>query len=137
MQIEGMRHLTLILTLFFSTMFASPAYAKWEKVAVSVSGDTYYVDFDRIRTNGGYVYFWDLSDYLKPTKWGDLSAKSYKQGDCEMFRYKNLSFSYYKQPMGEVFGDSNSPPNPEWVYPSPNSSVEEMLKRVCEYAETL
>jgi len=131
------KKITLGITLFFSTlMFASPAYADWE-VAGENEYSTYYVDFDRIRTNGGYVYFWDLSDYLKPTKWGDLSAKSYKQGDCEMFRYKNLSFSYYKQPMGEVFGDSNSPPNPEWVYPSPNSSVEEMLKRVCEYAETL
>ena len=116
-------------------MFASPAYAKWEKVAVSVSGDTYYVDFDRIRTNGGYVYFWDLSDYLKPTKWGDLSAKSYKQGDCEMFRYKNLSYSFYKTPMGEgVIFLSDSNPNPEWVYPPPNSVAEIILKGVCEVA---
>ena len=55
-----MKHLTLILTLFFSTMFASPAYADWEKVGDDMIGTNFYVDFDRIRTNGGYVYYWDL-----------------------------------------------------------------------------
>ena len=71
-----MKHLTLILTLFFSTMFASPAYADWEEGCKSVDGDTFYVDFDRIRTNGSYVYYWELSDYLEPINCGDLVRQS-------------------------------------------------------------
>ena len=118
-------------------MIASPAYADWEMVSESVNGDTVYVDFDRIRTNGGYVYFWTLLDLVEPTPYGDLSSKQYKQGDCNMFRYKGLSSSYHKQPMGKGSGDTFSSPNPEWEYPPPNSNIEKILKRVCKTAETL
>ena len=41
----------------------------------NVDGATFYVDFDRIRTNGGYVYYWELRDYLEPSMSGYLSAK--------------------------------------------------------------
>ena len=130
-----MKHLTLILTLLFSTlMIASPAYADWRKVTENVNGDNFYVDFDRIRTNGGYVYWWGLQDYLEPSPTGTLSYKVYTRGDCEMFRYKGLSGISYKQPMGEGSGETYSPPNPEWVYPPPNSVNEEMLKQVCRRA---
>jgi len=132
------KKITLGITLFFSTlMFASPAYADWEKVIENGNGTTSYVDFDRMRTNGGYVYYWQLSDYLEPTEYGTLSTKVYNQGDCEVFRVKYLSFIHYEQPMGEGSGDSNSPPDPEWIYPSPNSMVETILKIVCELAEYL
>ena len=133
-----MRHLTLILTLFFSTlMIASPAYADWESVGENVVGTTYYVDFDRIRTNGGYVYWWDLSDYLKPSEYGTLSVKSYTQGDCEMFRIKRLSLVYHKQPMGEGSGNTDSTPDTEWRYPSPNSVDEIVLNQVCRRIEVV
>ena len=128
------RKITLGITLLFSTlMFASPAYADWEEIGESDSG-TYYVDFDRIRKNGEYVYYWDLSDLLKPDEDGDLSYKVYNQGDCGMFRRKTLSYSFHKQPMGEGIGKTVSPPNSEWHYPPPKSMGEEILKRVCRRA---
>ena len=134
-----MKHLTLILTLLFSTlMIASPAYADWEKVGTAKNGTIFYVDFDRIRTNGGYVYWWDLSDYLKPTDNGILSYKMYRQGDCEMFRFKKLSLSYHKQPMGEGAPFmTDSTPDAEWSYPPPNSPAADVLNIVCKLAETL
>ena len=126
-----MKKLTLILTLLGSTvMFSSPSYAKWTKVGTNVDGTTFYVDFERIRKHGGDVYWWDLTDFLKP-RHGILSGKAYYQGDCKLFRYKPLSYVYHKQPMGQDSGDSNSPRNPKWKYPSPNSSYEDILKRVC------
>ena len=118
-------------------MFASPAYADWEKVGDDAMGNTYYVDIDRIRKVGGYVYYWVLGDYTRLTEHGYLSYKTYSQGDCEMFRRKALSGIPSKQPMGNGGGDTYSPPNPEWRYPPPNSVGEEILKKVCEYAETL
>ena len=114
-------------------MFSSPAYAKWTKVGTTGGGvNTYYVDFERIRKHDGFVYFWDLRDYLKPTGTGVLSSKVYNQGDCKSFRYKYLSDSYYNQPMGngDKTGGSNKP-GKEWIYPSPNSSMETVLKSVC------
>jgi hypothetical protein len=91
----------ILLALTFSVMFSSTSFAGWTKVRETVEGDTYYVDFERIRKHGGYVYYWMLSDYLKPTKFGDLSSKVYYQGDCKLFRTMRLSSSYHIQPMGE------------------------------------
>ena len=132
-----MKKLLLIFTLLFSTlMFSTPSYAEWTEVSKNVSGTTFYVDFERIRKHDGYVYWWELGDYLRPTPEGILSGKIYKQGDCKLFRLKRLSGSFHKEPMGRGTGDS--PPIPEsmkdWKYPPPNSTIEIVLKTVCEYA---
>jgi hypothetical protein len=129
-----MKKLTL-LTVLFLTILSTPVFGEWTKVSEDVDGHTFYVDFDRIRKHGGYVYWWDLTDHLKPTDYGDLSGKIYKQGDCKLFRFKALSFSHHNQPMGQGTGDSNSPKNPEWIYPPPNSTFEVVLKSVCAYAK--
>ena len=126
----------ILLALTFSVMFSSTSFADWKKVSKSVDGDTFYVDFERIRKHGGYVYFWNLTDFLKP-EYGDLSVKFYKQGDCKLFRFKNLSSSFHKEPMGggtvqviEPKGD-----NANWKFPPPESSIETILKSVCAYAK--
>ena len=92
---------------------------------------TYYVDFDRVRKVDGYVYYWMLVDYLKPKKFGDLSGKLYKQGDCKLFRDKILSASFHPEPMGKGIGENLNPKNPEWEYPPPHSAGEVTLKSVC------
>ena len=131
-----MKILTLILALTFTVMFPSPSFAEWKRVSENVDGTTFYVDFERIRKHGGYVYFWILSDYLKPDKYGDLSAKVYYQGDCELFRFKNLSYSFHKEPMGGgTSSTSSNKPEKEWRYPPPNSANEVVLKSVCAYAK--
>ena len=131
-----MRKLTLLLTtlIFFSVMFQpSTSFAGWTKVSEDVDGHTYYVDFERIKKHDGYVYFWRLSDWLKPTEPGDLSVKVYTQGDCKKFRYKRLSFSFHKEPMGGGTGKDEKP-DKEWEYPPPDSVAEGILKSVCQYA---
>ena len=94
---------------------------------------TTYVDFERIRKHGGYVYWWSLFDYLKPTKHGHFSTKTYKQGDCKLFRHKYLSFSYHTIPMGGGNGTVMEPKGEDgnWKYPPPNTSGETNLKSVC------
>ena len=127
-----MKKLTLIFTLLFSTvMFSSTSFAGWKKVDESMDGDTFYVDFERIRKVDGYVYYWDLTDYLKLTEEGHLSGKTYKQGDCKLFRFKDLSVFFHKEPMGRGTGEPYTPPD-KWYYPPPNSSSEVVLKSVCE-----
>ena len=96
-------------------------------------GVIFYVDFDRIRQHGGYVYYWVLGDYIKPVE-GDLSYKGYHQGDCKLFRYKYLSYSDHKEPMGQGTG-KNLTPRDKWTYPSPGSSGEINLKSVCNFAK--
>ena len=133
-----MRKLLLIFTLLFSTViFSSTSYGDWLKMGTTKVGSTEYVDFERIKKNGLYVYWWQLSDYLKPVKLVMLSAALYKQGDCELFRFRILSAVFHYGPMGRDLGESYSPKNPEWVYPYPNSSDESILELVCEHAKNM
>ena len=128
-----MRKLTLLTVLVLS-LLSTPVFADWTKVSENVKG-TFYVDFERIRKHDGYVYFWIMSNLLRPDESGTLSGKGYYQGDCKLFRFKGLSYSFHKEPMGGGTGDSSNPKNPEWEYPPPNSSDETVLKSVCKYAK--
>ena len=125
-----MKSLLTILALMFTMMFSSASYAEWTKVG-TVDGHTVYVDFESVRKHDGYVYFWDLIDLLKPLKSGVFSGKTYSQGDCKFFRYKKLSQVLHKQAMGRDVGESFSPENPEWNYPSPGTVSHIILSRVC------
>jgi len=129
-----MKKLTLIFTLLFSTvMFSSPSYAEWKNVGKNDVGDTYYVDFDRIGKHDGYVYFWQLDDYLEPLQVAGktfFSGRIFYKGECELLKYKRLSLTFYKGQMGtgagwEVEGDK------EWQYYPPNSLGKTKLKMVC------
>jgi len=128
-----MKKITLILTLLFSTvMFSSPSYAGWTKVTKNVTGDTFYVDYERIRKHGDYVYYWQLNDYLKPEKNGTLSVKAYRKGDCRLLRYTFLNITLYKGPMGggTTINSFNYNKN-NWRYFVPDSVDERVIKFVC------
>ena len=127
-----MKTLLTIFTLLFTVMFSSASFANWTKVGENVSGDTMYVDLERIRKHGGFVYYWSLTDYLKPDKWGDLSNKIYYQADCNLFRVMTLSYAFHKLPMGDGTGEIDEPVEKEkWTYPTPDSMDEILLKEVC------
>jgi hypothetical protein len=129
-----MKKLLTISTLVITVMFSSTSFAEWTRVTGNLKGDTHYVDFERIRKHDGYVYFWTLSDYLIPKRYtGHLSSKTYRQGDCNLFREKSLSISGYKEPMGKGTGETYTYPDADWGYPPPDSIIEEILKLVCSH----
>jgi hypothetical protein len=106
-------------------------------VAENESGTTFYVDFERIRKHGGYVYHWTMSDYLKPTEQGYFSNQSYYQGDCNLFKLRTLTEYYYMDQMsrGTQMVWNLTKHQKGWRYPPPNSSGEYILKSVCKYAK--
>ena len=120
-----------LIALTFTVMFSSTSFAGWTKVVENDNGSTFYVDFERIRKHGGYVYFWTLRDGLKPNEHGNFSGKNYNQGDCSLFRYKRLVYVLHKLPMGSDVGEVHESPNKGWRYPTPNSVNEVMLQEVC------
>jgi hypothetical protein len=123
-----MKFLILVL-LFFTHLISS---AEWSKLSENTDGDSFYADFDRIKKNNGYVYFWRLSDYVTPSKYGTLSIKNYDQVECSYPRYKTLSMIFYKESMGIGSGETYTPEE-KWIYAPPNSSAESVLKRVCGF----
>ncbi len=114
-------------------MFTSNSFAEWEKVSENLQG-IFYVDFEEIKKVDGYVYWWELGDFRKPSQKGTLSAQVYNQGDCENFRFKSLSFSFHKESMGKGTGVTDNIPDELWAYPPPNTSGETILTAVCAYA---
>ena len=129
-----MRYILTISILIITVVFSSNSLASWTKVAENVNG-TYYVDFERIRKRGDYINFLELVDLFKPDKDGDLSYNLYQKGDCKLFRFKGLSYSFHKEPMVGGDGITHNPKNPEWNYPTPNSSIENVLKTVCDHVK--
>ena len=130
-----MNNLLFLYSLIFSlSFFSSKSNAEWTNVGSGPDGTNHYIHFENIRKHNGYVYYWTLSDYLKPfTSRNLLSSKRYQQGDCNIFRFKVLSYVYHKQPMGKDIGESDEPVNKKWRYPSPSDGDAMDLKLVCKH----
>jgi len=123
---------TLVLSLVFTVTLSSPSYSEWVKTGKNVHGDTFYVDFEKIRKKDEYVYWWDIVNYLKPDQTGVLSVEVHHQGDCKLLRYKDLEFILHKKPMGVGTGERFTPPN-KWHDVPRHSTAEKVLKRVCNH----
>ena len=126
-----MKKLTILL---FSILISFNSYGKWKSVTANIDGISFYIETDTIKEHGRYVYYWRMSDNLKPDKWGDMSVKMYNQGDCAVNRHKPLSTIFYKQPMGGGNGEAFNPAE-EWVYPSPGSVGIFLLNYACNYVK--
>ena len=64
-----------LLILLFSILISFNSYGEWVEIGKNVNGDTFYLDMDTIKEHNGYVYWWSLSDYLKPIETGAMSDK--------------------------------------------------------------
>ena len=118
-------------------MFSSTSFAKWTMIGNNETSEI-YIDVERIRKHDGYVYFWSLTDYLKPfTNLKLLSNKKYYQVDCDLFRYKVLQYVYHKESMGRDIGETAEAEKKGWRYPQPKRFNEELVKLVCKLSKTL
>ena len=126
-----MKKIISILTVFLSFfLFPSTSLSEWKYVSSNVSGDEFYVDYDRIRENNGYVYYWSRNEFQKPLIEKYYSNILYSMVDCEVLREKHLSSNFYEGPMGK--GESLTiEEDGEWTYPPPGSVLETILKSVC------
>ena len=123
-----------LLILLFLILISFNAYSEWTKTVENVDGDFYFIELDTIKKNNGYVYWWVLSDYIKPGAGSNKSEKTFYHGDCNKKRYKRFFVIWYKKSMGNGFSeifvlDSN------WVYPSSGTIGEYLLNYACDYVK--
>lgn len=119
--------------IFFVLIFQSQSsFGDWKKIGETDKMGV-YIDFDRIRKNQGYLYYWEMRDVFVSNKWGMRSGIVYKQGDCNLFRYKILTDTMYDnfKGTGKIISSSNTP-DKEWTYPKPGTVNEMILKSVCQ-----
>ena len=125
-----MKKITLLLVKNFTFLFSTASWGEWKFVTETINVSKCYYDRDRVIKSRKYLYFWILTDYIKP-KWGVLSYSTYTQLNCSILRFKNLKYQWYENSMGE--GEmTDSTPRYEWKYHHPDSSGEELLNKVCE-----
>ena len=128
-----MKTLIPIITLLFATqIFTSNSYAEWTKYGNDIEGYTFYVDFNTMRKKNDNVYIWTLVDFPRPNTKNESSATTLLQADCELFRYKLLSQSYFRESKGKGkktrIENSN---NPKWKFAEPNTLNYLTLELVC------
>ena len=122
-----------LLVLLFSIMFSVNSYGEWKLAFTWDNGDASYLDYEEIKKNDGYVYWWEL----KNMTFGGSSGEDYKsvmfyiQGDCEMGRTKLLSATAFKELMGQEYSKTDN--YSTWDYPRPNSGALQMLDFICDY----
>ena len=116
-----------LLILLFSMLISFNSYGEWTYIIEEEDGDKYYIDNDSIKEHDGYIYWWGLTDYVKPYS-GDLSVEAYFEGDCGINRWRLLSIVFFKQSMGTGQKDIQTPTGEyaNWYYP-PSDRIDGML----------
>ncbi len=123
-----MNKLSFIILLLFSVN--SHAINWVEVFSSSKTGNSFYVDVDRVKTYNGYTYFWVLANFSKPL--GDsryLSAKVRWKANCKEKKRRKLSLSIYKKINAvELLGTYRGF---EWEYPKPSTIAHSQLMFAC------
>jgi len=121
-----------LLILLFSILISFNSYGEWIKVVSSKSGDIYSVDKDTIKEHNGFIYWYEMSNYKKRDKYGDMSAMVYMQGDCGVNRSRPISAIFYKQPNLQKESARETAENPEWNYTFPGQIDTKLLDFACK-----
>ncbi|MBD21012.1 MAG: hypothetical protein CMM37_08240 [Rhodospirillaceae bacterium] len=128
----AMKMIFIIIIFLYSVVSSNSLLAEWVPIAKDKDGTTTYINFKSIKKSQGRVFWWALDDRIKPSKRGTKSAKHSHEGDCFMFRYRTLSWSFYKNSMGLGKGIFAQSEIPYWRHPRKNSLEGYILKLVCE-----
>ena len=113
-------------------MWCNVGFAEWTKIGKTVDNDTYYVDFQNINIDGKFIYYWELMDYGKANKEGDLSHKIYFILDCNTYLTKPLQFIFYKGRKGSGELDSQKSLINEWTGLPPDSVGFIAAQKLCK-----
>ena len=96
-----MKKITILLVIIFSFLFSSTCWGEWTKVVSSGNGDDFYVDREKIKKRGNYVYLWMLIDMIEPNEGGTMSQIRYVKLDCVNKQLIWLKIRTFNVPMAE------------------------------------
>ena len=132
-----------LLLLLISLILSFNSYGEWTKTDEDDKGNYYFVDYDRVKSVDGSVYWWTLYDAVEPYSYLEddsenyLSEVDYVETDCQIGRYKILTSYYYSLHMAEEIVYVWTEPEPQWDYFPPDSIGEYGSDTVCRLVEML
>ena len=121
-----------LLTLVM--LIASPVWADWSLVTENDNGTKFYIDYSTIRKDGNLRKVWEVTNFKNSETFNGavyLSVRARAEYDCKEERKRPLTTTAHSGLLaqGDVVWISESPGN--WNYAAPNTSVFEILQRVC------
>ena len=123
-----------LLLVLFLVMISFNSYAEWSLVVTSTNKNEYYIDFDRVSKNNGYVYYWVLSNFPSPPyAKGKSSLELYEVNCSPPIKERRKAYYFYNSAMvqkgtrSSVFDTSTGP----WEYSVPGSVQERLIEAVC------
>ena len=124
----------LIVFIFLNFLMTSNANAEWKKIASNTNGDVMYIDKKTLKIVNNTRYILIMLDYVNPSKFGDLSSRSYRAINCNNMMWKDLVKDYFTLPLakGNTSDGSGTIKNPEWKYSTPDSLGGGLHIKVCE-----
>ena len=127
-----------LLLLLFSLILSFNSYGEWVGSAVDANGNIHYLDFENIKNTNGYTYYWEMINYAEPTD-KHLSIATYREADCDLHRFKDLTFNGYTQEMAEGVPETIDLTEFEedWAYPIANTLGEFIFSSVCKWDNSI
>tara|TARA_B100000700_G_scaffold21638_1_gene21002 strand:+ start:231 stop:635 length:405 start_codon:yes stop_codon:yes gene_type:complete len=131
---KKIRYLAFFLLISFFNSSFSYAELKWKRIGANIDGDVYYIDEFSIKRVGNKVYYFTLSDYVRPSDTGgDLSAKIYQEVNCSDLSFRYLKDFYYLEPMGNGEPSTIYDKVGEWTDNVKGSIGEAVALYACNY----
>ena len=128
-----MNYLAAIL-ITFTIGFTQNVSAEWLGIYEIEGGGIVYIETDTIKKADGFIYFWDMHDYVVPLS-GYLSSQTYYKADCKRSRVKTLRYIFYSRNMGRGQAEQQDSVNKDWKYPSPGTGMNDSLNSACKFRE--
>ena len=126
----------LLITIFLLLTLPSTSFAKWTFV-ISSNEEKHYIDYEKIKTRGEYLYYWELTDKINPTleeiqNSQFLSYIKYIKVNCSISAYMNMQITTFKY----LYGNGKSrteQPDSAWRYAIPGTTAEYLINVVCNH----
>jgi len=130
----GMKFPILIKTLFLALLFVSgSAFAEWQFIGQSVTGNKFYIDLATIRKDGNMRTFWAKGEKKTPDADKTLSYRTKVEIDCKKEISRVVTETTFDEPslMGNILSNQNYPyASP--VHIAPESMHNTMMMIVCK-----
>ena len=123
------KKLCAALSLLTMTV-AAPAWAEWVKVS-DASDIEVLIDPSSIRKNEHRRRVWSLTNYKQDGPEGLRSVRAYEEYDCNEERLRELSLTFFSEPMGrgKILASVERPR--DWIHVAPDTFGRRTLTIVC------
>jgi len=127
----GLSIMRFLFFIIFSILIQNPAAADWLKLSETKRGKIFFIEPSEIVVQDDRRIVVELIDNKRPDRDGDRSIRVLREYDCSSTRYKVISATYFKQPMGSGEPSMSVEGTMGWTQIDPDTPARTVLDYVC------